>query len=237
MTVKQTSGVVTMGLGNAPPPVNNACMPDIYNKLDADTIEKTRVLNALLDVRLKVQEKVLAKYKSAAEKSFSKERDRVKTELRNISRRLPNYADIPHLETKIKKLRKRRRSQYGAKHNCVFTTEPKEIPGISAEKDDKPFCDRFFSHHIPTKTKFYKDVLPNVNKGMSMPELRPRPPGTFRRVFPLGTNVIQDDRQLGTNVLQDDGHLHSMYPTIHALDDNFVASKGYIRDDDDSKTV
>ena len=50
------------------PPVNNACIPDVFNKLDADTIERTRVVNSLLDKRLEVQQKVLSKYRNQAEK-------------------------------------------------------------------------------------------------------------------------------------------------------------------------
>ena len=45
-----------------PPPVNNLCVPDIFNKLDADVIERTRVLNSQLNVRLNVQERVIVKY-------------------------------------------------------------------------------------------------------------------------------------------------------------------------------
>ena len=200
-----------------PPPVNNACMPDIYNKLDADTIEKTRVVNSLLDVRLRIQEKVLAKYQTAAELRYSKERDRVKRELRKISRRLPNYSDIPHLESKIIKYKRRKSLN---KHDCVFTTEPKGLNGIPAEKDDRPYCDRYFTHHLPTKARWYKDVLPFVKKGISMPDLRPR-----ERVGILGIRDIVRD------------HPVSRLPSLRAMDDNFVSSKLHIRDDDDSKTV
>ena len=48
---------------DALPPVNNALLPDIYDKLEADTIEKTRVANTVLDIRLSVEQKVIAKYK------------------------------------------------------------------------------------------------------------------------------------------------------------------------------
>lgn len=45
------------------PPVNNLLQPDIYNRLDAEVIERTRVMNTQLDQRLRVQQKILAKYR------------------------------------------------------------------------------------------------------------------------------------------------------------------------------
>lgn len=213
----QTEGV--------PPPVNNACVPDIFNKLDADAIERTRVINCQLDVRLRVQERVLVKYKSAAEQRYIREKDLVRRDLRNIVRRLPNYSEIPQLETKIQKLKKRkRRGNISAKHNCVYTTEPLDMKGLADGKGDKPFCGRYFTHHLPTKSKFYKDVLPSVRKGVSAPELRPR--AGAQCVFPLRSQHIAGS--VTTRPL----------PTIHAMDDNFVTNKSYHHlDDDDTKTV
>lgn len=201
-----------------PPPVNNACMPDIYNKLDAETIERTRVINSLLDVRLSIQEKVLKKYQIAAERRYSREKDKIQNELRKISRRLPNYSDIPHLEAKI--IKYKRRKSIG-KHDCVFTTEPKGINGIATEKEERPFCDRFFSHHLPTKARWYKDVLPYVKKGISMPDLRPRDRAGI---------INLEDHLIG-------GRQPSRLPSLRAMDDSFMASRGYVQDDDETKTV
>lgn len=211
-----------------PPPVNNACMPDIYNKLDACAIERTKVLNSQLNVKLKVQEKVLLKYKMAAEQRYNRERDKLRADLRNINRRLPNYADIPHLETKLKKLKKNKRPKKDLSlRDCVFTTEPLDLKGLSAEKDDKPFCDRFLTHHLPTKSRQYQDVLSSVKKGMSMPDLRPRPNDHLRRLIPIRTQRY-DHATPAPNLL----------PAIHSLDDNYIASKSHIfDDDDDTKTV
>lgn len=211
-----------------PPPVNNACVPDIYNKLDANAIEKTKVINMQLSFKLKVQEKVLLKYKNAAEQRYARERDKIRMDLRNIGRRLPNYADIPHLETKVKKLRRGKKAKTGQKHDCVFTTEPLEM-AISTEKDDKPFCDRYFSHHLPTKSRFYQDVLRSVKKGMSLPDLRPRPGDRYTRIEPPRHHLSQDS--LSPKLL----------PVIQSLDDNFVSSKTRIMvdddEDDETKTV
>jgi len=212
-----------------PPPVNNLCVPDIFNKLDADVIERTRVLNSQLNVRLNVQERVIVKYKSAAEQRYKRERARVCKDLRSIVRRLPNYSEIPQLETKINKLKKRkRRSNLSVKHNCVHTTEPLDMKGLAEGKEDKPYCGRYFSHHLPTKSKFYKDVLPSVRKGESAPELRPRPTVGIQNVFPL--------RPQNAGLV-----VHKRLPTIHSMDDTFVhvPTKSYchLDDDDDTKTV
>lgn len=142
------------------PPINNLCAPDIYNKLDADVIEKARVFNSMLEIKLQVQEKVLAKNKFDTERMYLRETNKLKTILRNIVSRLPNYADIPHLETKLRKLRKKRRSNSSPKHNCVFTTKPLDMKGLADEKDEKPFCDRFYVHHLTTKSHSVKTPLP-----------------------------------------------------------------------------
>lgn len=212
-----------------PPPVNNACVPDIYNKLDASTIEKTKVINLQLKHRLQIQEKVLVKYRNAAEQRYTVERDKVRSELRNIFRRLPNYADIPHLETKVKKLRKGRKAKTTLKHDCVFTTEPLDMKGLSTEKGDKPFCDRFITHHLPSKTRYYQDILQTVKKGMSMPDIRPKPSDLYRRIPSIRTSSNSDDTLSP-----------KLFPVIQSLDDNFVTSKShfiYDDDDDDTNTV
>ncbi|KAL4238533.1 hypothetical protein ACF0H5_003240 [Mactra antiquata] len=210
-----------------PPPVNNACVPDIYNKLDAGAIERTKVINTQLNVKLRVQERVILKYRSAAESRYIRERDKLRAEMRNINRRLPNYADIPHLETKLKKLRKSKKPKKNLLHDCVFTTEPVDIKGLSAEKDDKPFCDRYITHHLPTKSRHYQDVLTSVKKGMSMPDLRPKPRDHYRRLIPLRTQRFDEDT-LAPKLL----------PAIHSMDDHFIPSKSHVLDDDDdTKTV
>ncbi|XP_053401129.1 uncharacterized protein LOC128557604 [Mercenaria mercenaria] len=210
-----------------PPPLNNACVPDIYNKLDANAIEKTKVLNMQLSFRLKIQEKVLSKYRNAVEQRYTRERNKLRMDLRNIGRRMPNYADIPRLETKVKKLRKEKKVKSAQKHGCVFTTEPLDMKGIS-EKDEKPFCNRFLTHHLPTKSRFYQDVLHSVKKGMSMPDLRPRPSDRYRRVIPIKSHHLSQD-SLTPKLL----------PVIKSLDDSYVSSKSRLVDfdDDDIKTI
>ncbi|XP_052767045.1 uncharacterized protein LOC128207899 [Mya arenaria] len=145
--------------GDVAPPSNNACIPDIFNKLDASSMERTRVLNSQLDMRLHVQERKLLQYRTAAEHRFQVERDKLKNVLRNIPRRLPNYSDIPQLETKVHKLKQsqRRRGQPSNKHDCVFTTTPMDMKGLADDTQGRAFCGRFFSHHfhqhLPVKTR------------------------------------------------------------------------------------
>ncbi|XP_053401133.1 uncharacterized protein LOC128557608 [Mercenaria mercenaria] len=221
-----------------PPPVNNACLPDIYNKLDANAIEKTKVLNMQLSFRLKLQEKVLSKYRNAAEQRYTREKDKLRMDLRNICRRMPNYADIPRLETKVKTLRKGRKAKTSQKHDCVFTTEPLDMKGIS-EKDDKPFCDRFLTHHLPTKSSFYQDVHQSMKKGMSMPDLRPRPSDRYRRVVPIKSHYLGQD---SLSPPGEESLSRTLLPVMKSLDDNYVSSKSWLTDDDgddddDIKTV
>ncbi|KAK3576285.1 hypothetical protein CHS0354_036020 [Potamilus streckersoni] len=158
---------INSGTSSAPP-VNNFCVPDLYNKLDADTIEKTRVINSLLTSRLQVQEKVLNKYKHDSERMHTQEKERLTRELKNIGRKLPNYSDIPNLETKIMKIQRRRKCHL--RQNYRYSTEPKEIKGISAEREEKPFCDRYHSHHLPTKSTWYKALLPAIQTTIPAPK-------------------------------------------------------------------
>ena len=114
------------------PPMNNACIPDIYSKIDADTIERTRVVNAVLQFRLQVQEKLLSKYRLETEKICRKEKEKVR-EFRMAQN---------HIRTPL-----------------GYTTVPREIPGLTEEKDTRPFCQRYHSHHLPTKSKWFQDIL------------------------------------------------------------------------------
>lgn len=136
----------------AAPPVNNACLPDIYNKLDADTIEKTRVINKLLEQRLKIQENIINKYQVRAQVCYKHEKERVRKELRKIQRHLPNMNEMLYMDTQmqLKTLRKRHHHVHTP---TGYTTTPKEMKGLASEKDDNPFCSRFYVHHMPVKAK------------------------------------------------------------------------------------
>ncbi len=176
------------------PPVNNALLPDIYNKLDAELQERTRVINSQLDKRLLIQEKVLKKNQRALERHHNEEAIRMRQELARISTCLPAVGNI--------------------KNFCLgyFTRskkEAKKVRGIPEEKVDLPFCERHFIHHLPTKRRFYKKsartLLPPV-RGESVSGMGPMGgrasgvrnteteevihdvqlrPGAMQRVFPM----------------------------------------------------
>ncbi|XP_046355828.1 uncharacterized protein LOC124134823 [Haliotis rufescens] len=156
---------------NSAPPVNNALLPDIYNKLDADLQERTRVINTQLDKRLSMQERVLNKYRRAAERLYKEESIRVRQDLVKINKKLPAVGNIRnfclgYISRKKKHGRKRK--------------------GIPEEKIDMPFCERHFIHHLPTKKKFYKQPTPT-----------PPPPGDVEG----GANVVPGDAAVVNGVV------------------------------------
>ncbi|KAK7089579.1 uncharacterized protein [Littorina saxatilis] len=141
------------------PPVNNLLQPDIYNRLDAEAIERSRVINTQLDQRLVVQQRIISKYKLAAERFHRREKEKVKDELKRITAKLPAVGRIRDFRSKF---------LYGARHQAdhndgvpgVSKSVPelhvKKIRGVPEEKPNLPFCERFFIHHLPTKKKYYK---------------------------------------------------------------------------------
>ena len=134
------------------PPVNNACLPDIYNKLDADTIEKTRVINKLLEQRLKIQQNILHKYQARVQVCHKHEKERVRKELRKIRRHLPNMDDMEYMNTQMQ-LKTLRKKHHHIHTPTGYTTTPMEMKGLASEKDDNPFCSRFYVHHMPVKSR------------------------------------------------------------------------------------
>ncbi|KAL3872877.1 hypothetical protein ACJMK2_036058 [Sinanodonta woodiana] len=203
------------------PPVNNFCVPDLYNKLDADTIEKTRVINSLLTSRLQVQEKVLNKYKLDSERMHIQEKERLRRELKNIGRKLPNYSDIPNLETKIMKIQRRRKCHL--RQNYRYSTDPKEIKGIPAEREEKPFCDRYHSHHLPTKTTWYKTLLPAIQTEI---------PATKRERLTL--HLTTDKNSFDS---EDDISPKDLVSSARSLDGALKSSRKVHNADEDSMTI
>ncbi|KAH3853265.1 uncharacterized protein LOC127873511 [Dreissena polymorpha] len=229
-TLSVSVGFLPEGRNDVPPPTNMACMPDIFNKLDADTIEKTRVLNSQLDMRLRVQERVLSKHRCAVEQRYVRERDRLRVDLTNISRRLPNYSALSQLENKVKTIINKRNRGF-KKHDCVFTTEPLDMGGLADDKLDKPFCDRFLTHHLPTKSKFYKDVLISVKKGSD---------GATRNGPTALRSLRMESLRKGSVTLNgiDDSYVNLRQGIVKSLDDSYVKLRlNAHNEDDDSKTV
>lgn len=152
MTLDDTTRLL-MSLGGLPvsaPPINNACLPNVYNKLDAEVKKKTKVVNGLLDYRLQVQCRMLEKYRRDVEKVHKKEKAKIQRELKTFDRKLPYMEDMTYLKIKLP-------TKSGKEHDYkTHVTQPKPLKGIISEREDKPFCDRFFHHHVPGVPKLEK---------------------------------------------------------------------------------
>ncbi|KAJ8309109.1 hypothetical protein KUTeg_013983 [Tegillarca granosa] len=136
---------IDVGGGASAPAINNACLPNIIDKLDADTVEKVRVINSMLYHRLNVQEKIIEKYKKESIKTILKEKERLNHDLRKIAKRSPSIPDVRYLMCHFKN----RKKLPGLKFKS-FATEPQDMKGFQTEKECRLFCDRFYTHHIHT---------------------------------------------------------------------------------------
>ncbi|ESO91959.1 hypothetical protein LOTGIDRAFT_162963 [Lottia gigantea] len=149
------------------PPINNALVPDIYNRLDAEIQERTRVFNTLLEKRLMVQEKVLNKHKHDVKVSHDKETFKIRRELSRIRHSLPTVGLVHGLNNGLAE-----RAFNKRKMNPLYM-----------EKNDMPFCERHLLHFLPNKRKYYKkskakkvsetskDKLPTVVNSNTQPEV------------------------------------------------------------------
>jgi hypothetical protein len=145
MTLDDTARLL-MSIGGLPvsaPPINNACLPNVFNKLDAEALKKTKVPNGLLDYRLQIQIRMLEKYRRDADKIYKKEKAKIQKDLKTLDRKLPNMDDMAYLKLKIP-MKTSEESAFK-----TFVTQPKPLKGIVSEREEKPFCDRFYHHHVP----------------------------------------------------------------------------------------
>ena len=164
MTLSDTARIleaVGVGLPLGPPPINNACLPTIYNKLDADAKERVRVINGLLDHRLRVQTKILDKYVHDSKRVYAREKAVVQRDLHRTLQKLPYMEDMPYLEFKHEAKTKDFRKLKAEKLQG-YITEPRPIKGVLTERENKPFCDRYFAHHIPVRSRHFKKILPPI---------------------------------------------------------------------------
>ncbi|XP_076442998.1 uncharacterized protein LOC143281636 [Babylonia areolata] len=153
----------------APPPVNNLLQPDVYNRLDAQARERTRVVNAQLDHRLQAQHSILAKYRLAAERYYLREQRLVRKELSRISSRLPTVRRIHDFRNKFLYGEGLHRSLSQSLPDVRVAAGPKKIRGVPEERSEQPFCLRYFIHHLPTKKKFYKTATPSSPTAALLP--------------------------------------------------------------------
>ncbi|XP_069102633.1 uncharacterized protein [Argopecten irradians] len=137
------------------PPTNNACLPTLFNKLDANVRERNRVRNSLLDHNMRFQQKIIEKYHSQAMRYYVREKERLGKDIRRIVKKTPNLEDIPYLEAH------NQIGNFQKKENKVtykgYCTEPKEFNTIQTSTESKPFCVRYFCHHFPKKPKFMRN--------------------------------------------------------------------------------
>ncbi|KAK0059785.1 hypothetical protein Bpfe_010644 [Biomphalaria pfeifferi] len=134
------------------PPVNNALQPDIYNKLDAEVIERTRVANNQLAMRLLLEEKIINKYRNEAERIILLEKTRVAKDLNRISQTLPAMARIRDFDEQF--------FPRGTDRPTSHLKFKRKKKNYLAEKNDDVICHRCYIHHMPLKKKFYTKVSP-----------------------------------------------------------------------------
>lgn len=133
------------GLSVTAPPINNACLPTIYDKLDSDARSKVKVINRMLEKQLVVQEKLIYRYRDDALRMLQHKRTIVEKDLGTILRKYPNMDEMPFLSCKLSVTKKKenRLGQFKA-----YSTEAIGMKGLSENKGDDPFCDRYYGHHL-----------------------------------------------------------------------------------------
>ncbi|CAL1540055.1 unnamed protein product [Lymnaea stagnalis] len=175
-------------LQNAPP-INDALQPDIFSRLDAEVIERTRVANTQLDMRLHLQENIIRKHRHEAERCLLTEKSRVVDDLNRITSRMPAMARIQDFDDKFFT----RRS----------TTDPSHLrhkKNYESEKNEGPICERCYIHHMPLKKKFYRKVTPDPilpAEDSSPHQILSESPA--KDVFPHGSLPITEDTLLQNN--------------------------------------
>ncbi|KAK6183001.1 hypothetical protein SNE40_010559 [Patella caerulea] len=189
------------------PPVNNALLPDIYNRLDAELIERTRVVNSLLDKRLSMQEKVLNKYRRSAEVIYKKETVKIRKELSRIRHSLPTVGFAHNLNAGLRKDRK----VHGRRRGMPIT-----------EKDENPFCERHFIHFLPNKRKYY--FKPKT------PEESPTPPKSPLLPIRSVPNDVNGRIAVRVNEMDSRDPLTTNVPNS-GVKDNFEQFNGHKNDD------
>lgn len=139
------------GNNSTAPPLNDLLQPDIYSRLDAEAIERTRVANTQLLERLRMQEKVLLRYQRAAELFHARQEALVRRELKRITEQLPASSRIRDFRLRF--------ASAGLPPDPDGVKE-RRVRGVPEERHDLPFCERYFIHHLPNKKKFYKQRTP-----------------------------------------------------------------------------
>ncbi|XP_060076259.1 uncharacterized protein LOC132555894 [Ylistrum balloti] len=138
------------------PPINNACLPTLFNKLDANVKERNRVRNSFLEHKMRFQQKIIDKYHFQAMRHYIREKEKIGKDMRKIIQRTPNLEDIPYLEANNPVGNFHKKDSYGLPYKG-YCTEPKEFNSVQTTTESKPFCVRYFCHHFPKKPKFKRN--------------------------------------------------------------------------------
>lgn len=134
------------GLSTAAPPINNACLPTIYDKLDSDARAKVKVINCMLEKQLHVQEKIIFKYKDEALKLARRKKAVAEDDLKRILRKYPNMDEMPFVSIRMNFTKKRRKRSLGKFK--AYSTEAIGMKGLSDVQPNESFCGRFYDHHL-----------------------------------------------------------------------------------------
>lgn len=132
--IKRTQFSVMSSIESSWPPMKGLLLPDMYTRLDAAAIERTRVLNQQLDVRLRLQERTMVKRRLDVVNCYLKDAKFLIRDLRHIRRKLPNFCGLPPIAYK---------SNNGTRD-------------ITQSHEDAALCGRYYVHHIKR--------LPNIKR-------------------------------------------------------------------------
>ena len=132
------------GLSVAAPPINNACLPTVYDKLDSDARSKVKVINRMLDKQLRFQEKIIYRYRDDSLRMLQNQKAIVERDLQRILRRYPNMEEMPFLSYKVS-ITKQKENRLGKFK--AYSTEAVGMKGLSERVSNDPFCERYYDHH------------------------------------------------------------------------------------------
>lgn len=138
-------------LSSIAPPINNACLPTIYDKLDADARAKVKVINCMLDKQLHVRERIIQKYKDEALKLAKRTKSVAEKDLKRILRKYPNMDDMPFMPVRMQIIKNREQRSLGKFK--AYSTVAIGMKGLSDVDSNDSFCGRYYGHHVVGQTR------------------------------------------------------------------------------------
>ncbi|KAK3093499.1 hypothetical protein FSP39_016490 [Pinctada imbricata] len=180
-----------------PPPASSQCIPNLYNKLDAEVIKRTKVLNTILDMRFQFQQRMMVKHYKRTVVVFDREKERNLQYLQKLNTRLPYMSQVPadmHIQDKVKFFRiandyvRRTPLQRRMMSADVPLERGRQTP--LAERREKPFCDRYYTHHYSADVK---GRLINQQRRMTQADATP-----YVQDMVMPTDIEEAQLQVGT---------------------------------------